>query len=128
MIEVQGASVVIPTLPSGGTLTFTITGTAGNGASVTNVAANGDDLVGVPDDEDGANAVELAGFERGVPQTVTAVAGSYARFRFSTSNLGTAIGAAPNGEVEDCPITGAPQPVDFGDRPTRVRVSASATT
>ena len=34
----QGAGIVIPTLPSGGSVTFTVTGTAGTGAQIANTA------------------------------------------------------------------------------------------
>ena len=34
----QGAGIVIPTLPSGGSVTFTVTGTAGSGAQIANTA------------------------------------------------------------------------------------------
>ena len=66
-----------------------------------------------------ATSLALAAGTTPIPVTVPCDAmpgSSYARFRFTSSGIGSAVGPAPDGEVEDHPVSIGPAE-DFGDAP-----------
>ncbi|MGA9763051.1 MAG: PKD domain-containing protein, partial [Gaiellaceae bacterium] len=76
----QNAGIVIPTLPVGGSVTFTVTGTAGTGAGITNTAtldpsSGTDPSPATATDTDAINRVPVAnaGLDQGVNSRATNV-------------------------------------------------------
>ena len=93
----QGAGIVIPTLPNSGSVTFTVTGTAGVSGSIANVATIAPP-VGTNDNNGGnnsstANTVINAQANLGLTKTdglVTVNAGAATTYSIVVSNTGPA--------------------------------------